>query len=89
MVENVKTAHDKCQEDVIDAMRQRAEVVVVHNTFTQNWEMDPYKRFAKEWGYDVCVIRMENSYENIHNVPEDKVAAMNERFEDNRDKEDS
>jgi hypothetical protein len=57
-------------------------VIVVSNTFTQEWEMEPYYELAKEYGYKVFSIIVENRHGgvNIHGAPEEKVEQMRERF---------
>jgi len=57
--------------------------VVVSNTFTQEWEMEPYFELAKKYGYKVFSIVIENRHgnKNKHGVPEDKVEQMKNRFE--------
>lgn len=78
--------HKLCQADVLLSATGpcQADTIVVHNTFTQNWEMLPYKKIAKQHGYEVFVIRCENQYGNIHGVPTSKVVQMQSRFEDNQ-----
>lgn len=58
------------------------EKIVVSNTFTQEWEMEPYFKLAKEYGYTVFSIVVENRHggTNVHNVPEDKIEQMKKRF---------
>ena len=57
--------------------------IIVSNTFTQQWEMDAYIGMASEYGYRVHTIIVENRHEgvNLHNVPEDKLEQMANRFE--------
>jgi hypothetical protein len=57
--------------------------IVVSNTFTQNWEMDAYYELAKQYGYRVFSIIVENRHGGVneHGVPEDKLQAMKKRFE--------
>jgi hypothetical protein len=57
--------------------------IVVSNTFTQEWEMEPYVEMAKEWGYTVFTIVVENRHggKNVHGVPDDKLEIMRNRFE--------
>jgi hypothetical protein len=57
--------------------------IVVSNTFTQEWEMEPYFEMAKEWGYTVFSIIVENRHGGVneHGVPEDKLKMMKNRFE--------
>ena len=44
--------------------------------------MDPYFKLAKEYGYTVFSIVVENRHggTNVHNVPEDKIEQMKNRF---------
>jgi phenolic acid decarboxylase len=59
------------------------EKIVVSNTFTQGWEMEPYYKLAESYGYRVFSIIVENRHggENQHGVPEDKIEEMRVRFE--------
>jgi hypothetical protein len=45
--------------------------------------MDTYFGLAKQYGYKVFTIIVENRHdgENIHNVPEEKIKQMANRFE--------
>ena len=58
-------------------------VIVVSNTFTQEWEMKPYYDMAKTYGYTVFSLIVENRHGGVneHGVPEDKLEAMRVRFE--------
>ena len=56
--------------------------VYVSNTFTRLWEMDKYIRSAKELGVNVRIIRLTREYGSIHNVPENTMKKMRDRFED-------
>lgn len=78
----IKDAHTWCQSMVRGDMILEYPKIVVSNTFTQEWEMEPYFELAKEFGYKVFSIVVENihSGKNIHNVPDDKIKQMKERF---------
>lgn len=88
-VAKLKEAHKWCQGQVSNAMLinyttgNLNNVIVVSNTFTQEWEMTPYIEMAKEWEYTVFTIVVENRHggENVHGVPEDKLEIMRNRFE--------
>ena len=58
-------------------------LIVVSNTFTQEWEMDAYYNLAKQYGYQVHSVVVENRHGgvNTHCVPEDKLEVMKNRFE--------
>jgi hypothetical protein len=47
--------------------------------------MEPYFEMAKEWGYTVFSIIVENRHGGVneHGVPEDKLEIMKNRFEVN------
>ena len=84
----LKEAHQWCQNEVNNAMilNHTAKIndkIVVSNTFTQEWEMKPYFEMAKEWGYTVFSIIVENRHGGVneHGVPEDKLKMMKNRFE--------
>ena len=74
--------HQKCQLAVNMMMKDEEELIVVHNTFTTDWEMDAYFDLARKHGYAVHTIIVENRHgsENVHDVPQDVVKAQIERF---------
>jgi predicted kinase len=85
---DIKKAHEWCQNEVHTAMilnhtTGENENIVVSNTFTQEWEMEAYYKLAKSYGYQVFSLIVENRHggENLHNVPEDKIEVMRNRFE--------
>jgi hypothetical protein len=57
--------------------------IAVSNTFTQEWEMEPYNKLAEKYGYKVFSVIVENRHGgvNTHGVPEDKLEIMKNRFE--------
>lgn len=55
--------------------------VIVDNTNTQAWEAKPYVQMAKELGVDVFFVPCHGQFNNLHDVPADKVAAMQRRIE--------
>jgi len=79
----IKDAHQWCQEEMDFLMRLEHSPLAVSNTFTQEWELQPYYELAIKYGYYVTSIIVENRHEgtNEHGVPEDKVQIMKERFE--------
>ena len=84
----LKQYHQMCQDEVNLAMIQNHtanlnDVIVVSNTFTQEWEMKPYFDLANTYGYQVFSLVVENRHGglNQHRVPEDKVQIMRDRFE--------
>lgn len=78
----LKQAHEWCQWKTENWMKMRYHIVV-SNTFTQEWEMEPYYKLAEQYGYRVHSIIMENRHNGVneHDVPEDKLEQMKKRFE--------
>lgn len=84
----LKDAHQWCYGEVSTAMilnhtTGQNSVIVVSNTFTQEWEMQAYYDLAKDWNYRVFSIIVENRHGGInsHEVPAEKVEQMRARFE--------
>jgi predicted kinase len=79
----IKNAHAECQDDVKSAMSSSIPKIAVSNTFTQEWEMNPYLELAKQFGYVVFTVIVENRHggKNVHGVPEEKIELMKNRFE--------
>tara|TARA_Y100001938_G_scaffold143413_1_gene216133 strand:- start:172 stop:642 length:471 start_codon:yes stop_codon:yes gene_type:complete len=81
-------AHNACQSNARSAMVAEKNVVV-HNTFTQRWEMQPYIELAKEFDYRLIVVSTfdggcsdeELAHRNTHGVPLDSIASMRSRWE--------
>lgn len=83
----IKLAHEYCRLKTkawmeINKDQVSEDKIVVSNTFTQEWEMESYFELAKEFGYAVFTIVVENRHggTNVHNVPEDKIEQMKNRF---------
>ena len=87
--DEIKIAHQWCRDEVETRMKdnqvnpQYYPEIVVSNTFTQEWEMEPYFKLAEKYGYKVFSLIVENRHggENQHGVPSDKVQAMKGRFQ--------
>jgi len=79
----IENAHDWCRTQVMQSMAINLNLIVVSNTFTMEWEMMPYIALAKEYGYMVHTIIVENRHgnENIHNCPKPTIDRMRSRFE--------
>ena len=79
----LKEAHNDCQQKCAERMKMQFSKIVVANTFTQEWEMETYFEMADRYRYRVHSLIVENRHggQNIHDVPEDKVELMKNRFE--------
>ena len=79
--------HQRCIDSVESEMETPSTEgycnIVVHNTFTKEWEMQPYLDLAEKYGYNIYTIIIENRHksESIHGVPEDAIKAQRDRFE--------
>lgn len=78
----IKLAHEWCQDRVRKIMEYGMSVAVA-NTFTQEWEMEPYLEMAEEFGYRVNSLIVENRHgnESVHEVPAQAMDIMEKRFE--------
>lgn len=78
--EKARDAHEWCQAKTL-LMLRRQRNVVVSNTFTRYWEMEPYFRMLQP--HDTLTIFVaKGNYPNVHGVPEDAIQRMRDRWED-------
>ena len=79
--------HQRCIDSVESEMESPSTegycTIVVHNTFTMEWEMKAYYDLAEKYGYNVYRHVMENVHksDSIHDVPENVIKAQRDRFE--------
>lgn len=80
----LKTAHQWCKDSTDHSLSYKYNVVVA-NTFTQQWEMQDYFEIAKKRNAELTVLIVENYHGNksVHNVPEETMKKMKDRFEVN------
>jgi len=78
---NVHDSHVWCYNAFKTAVLKGMDVAV-SNTFTKMTEMRDYLTYAMQHSYDIKVIRCVANYGNIHNVPENTLEKMKNRFED-------
>lgn len=77
--QRLRHAHVWCQTETFDCLSFGASVYV-SNTFTTIKELRPYFDLALEFDITPTVITMNNQWGNVHDVPEDKLKAMKQRF---------
>jgi len=83
----VELAHDWCQDQCRRMLPYGT--VIVSNTFTQRWEMQPYIEMAEELGvefevsdvFDGGCSNEQLAERNVHGVPIDTIAKMRDRYE--------
>lgn len=80
---DIGKAHEYCQNRVYQACRTSHDVVIVSNTLTREFELEPYLNMAAEYHYRVVSLVVENRHGNpsIHDVPEKTMDKMRERFQ--------
>jgi predicted ABC-type ATPase len=79
----LKLAHNWCAIQTQKAMVDDTSIIIVSNTFTQEWEMETYYKLAKENGYKVFSLIVENRHGGVneHGVPQEALDRMKARFE--------
>jgi predicted kinase len=75
-------AYKQCEKMVELAMINNSKKIIVHNTFTMEWEIEPYFKMASEHQYRVFVLTVENRHgsKNIHEIPEEHIQKMREKY---------
>ena len=85
-------AHNNCQFRVIDILNNGQHTynkVVVHNTFSTRWELEPYLKIAENFKARLSVIDLfdaglsdeELAARNTHGVPVQTINQMRRRWE--------
>jgi hypothetical protein len=77
----LRAAHQACQENTRHCL-SLGHSAAVSNTSTTEFEVLVYETIAKECNANFISVIVENRHNgvNIHNVPEDKLKQMKERF---------
>lgn len=80
--ENLSASHAWCERQIL-AQLQAGKAAIVANTFSTEAQMAPYLMMAQEHGYQVHSLVVENRHggHNQHQVDDDTILAMKQRFE--------
>ncbi|MFA5379218.1 MAG: AAA family ATPase [Dehalococcoidia bacterium] len=73
-------AHNWCIEITRRSLREGNDVVV-SNTFSTIAEIETYIHHATCLNHNIVVFKMTGNYGSIHNVPENTIERMRERWE--------
>jgi predicted kinase len=73
-------AHEWCQSKTLQYL-MRGDNVVVANTFSRQWEMQPYIDMAKEEGHRIFVLTVHGEHGSVHGVPDSTIQNMKKRWE--------
>ena len=79
----IGNAHIVCQNKCKELMQIKTPRIVIANTSTTKKELKAYYDLAIAYGYKVFSIIVENRHNGVneHNVPEESLIAMRQRFE--------
>lgn len=77
----LKQAHENCQ-NVTRMILKNGYNAIVSNTSTTEKEVEVYRKIAEEYNANFVSIIVENRHggKNVHNVPEEKIQQMKQRF---------
>ena len=75
-------AYKACEACVREAMKAGRERIFVDNTFTLEWEMEPYFKLAVDYKYTLHVVTVENRHgsENTHGIARDQLEKMAAKY---------
>jgi len=80
--ENFK-AYAQCIRNAEEAIVKGFSKVIIHNTFTMDWEMEPYFKLAKNYNCIIHVLTVEHYHlgKNSHDVTDDQLKKMAEKYQ--------
>src|ERR1041384_3861594 len=55
-------AYKQCEQNTRKAMENKIPKIFLDNTFTLEWEVEPYFKMAAEFGYRIFVLTVENRH---------------------------
>jgi predicted kinase len=75
-------AYKACEAQTRKSMEVGCSKIFVDNTFTLEWEMEPYFRLAAEFAYRLFIVTVENrhGHGNVHGVNREQLEKMAEKY---------
>ena len=75
-------AYKNCERLTREHMQAHTEKIFVDNTFTLEWELEPYFKLAAELNYSVFTVTVEHRHngKNTHGVSEEQLKKMAEKY---------
>ena len=75
-------AYKNCESNCRQQMEQGTQKIFIDNTFTLEWELEPYFKMASEFNYRVFVITVEHRHEgkNSHQISDEQLKKMAEKY---------
>lgn len=84
---NIREAHNQCRTNLAAAIRLGISAIGVANTFTAEWEIEPYLQVVEQLqseGYQVQIfsVVVENRHggKSFHGVPDEIMVKFRDRF---------
>lgn len=80
---NNHLAYKRCETLTRQSMINKAPKIILHNTFTIDWELEIYFKLAAEFSYKVFVLTLENYHQgkNTHQISEEQLQKMAEKYQ--------
>lgn len=75
-------AYKQCENNTENSLKNGVEKIFIDNTFTLEWEVEPYFALAKKYDYSIFVVTVENYHQgkNIHNITDEQLKKMAEKY---------
>jgi predicted kinase len=75
-------AYSQCQEKTEECLKKKLKKIFIDNTFTIEWEMEPYFKLAEKYNYKLFIITVENRHggTNIHNISQEQLEKMAAKY---------
>jgi predicted kinase len=75
-------AYKACEEGTEKHLQAGTEKIFLANTFTMDWEIEPYFRMAEKYNYQLHVVTVEkyHSGHNVHAVSDAQLFKMAEKY---------
>ena len=75
-------AYKQCEALTRASLEKKELKVFVDNTFTLEWEIEPYVRMASEFGYKLFVVTVEKRHDgkNSHGVTDEQIEKMASKY---------
>lgn len=75
-------AYKQCEENTEKALKEGIDKIFIDNTFTIEWEMEPYFALAKKYHYPIFVLTVENRHgnSNIHDISKEQLLKMAAKY---------
>ena len=75
-------AYKQCEEYTLNSIKQGTEKIFIDNTFTIEWELEPYFKLASQYNYQIFVVTVENRHgsKNAHAISDEQLEKMAAKY---------